>query len=1036
MPYYLNPSTVARDAASQRLAKHKRPFYFLHISGFPYIWFTQVPSNWTPASGMTFKPGLMVLPSAYSGNNSQVTIEQELPEFGGICETTPLTVGITDDADRTVCSLLWATRKNNYDTEGILTSNNLVAGATCNLTVDHHLSDAVPSFGPVYMGLETISYEYLYGAGTAPTNFMICTRGIWHHLNTTTLEPVTFSSTVEYETANAAFEAPHVSMYPTQHRARGITLYRNYFDPDSTEPIALNKSETVVRFRGNITAIQQSEDRLGFVIEAEDITGLLDSNVYTKFGSVPLKGYSLPWLPSGGWSYFEETGKVFLVLTEELFSVSDTVAYQANASHQPHNKIAISIATHLYDTPSDLVQAIDTALKDKWAAGETYAPWYCSLLQGGYVQLGYTPVIYKWPSCVMIGKTTVGSLADLALGVKGQVLLNCLGNALGLGDLDQTFAPVLNKDNAQYRSDFRWWCGPGAGASPQYIGNYEPNNYTDVAIQGSYSPCQITATDPVSLAWFHLQLSGSIPCDLGEAGSNDFVEPGVSQTLPDGSLFYVAIPGRALVQATGLEYVSQEISLKSGAWDCQHPIANKIVTEEIVSVPYGTPDAEIPKVVQAWIPLAEETVSALGRSIRRKGFPVMLLQLLLSTGNARYNYPYFDILPYGWGLGIPADYVDIDSFLSLIDTFGPEAMDRTYVFIEPTKMSDIMNAEGRTLGFTVVTRNGKITAIPDRLPMDADVDHTIDDSVRVAGGAPNFQTCPEGLVNSIRLSCDYDYLDGEYMTANNYDDKRSQEETKQVISIEIENKGIRSTTTGNASQALDEVLQLLSDRLLLLSRETDTYTCSVVGTVDDLVVGDCVYVTDSQVANRYTGDIGITGLLGKVRRVSWNDNDGVGEICIQLLYHGDSDWGYSSIFSGQTRWNSGAMAPAFRVVSWYGNTVRLAPMVQSTEAARVAVDTSIPAFIRERRLLTAEKKEAYEVANAEKQSNGDYVVTVNGTGGSNPQYETVVVAEIAGSDGSYGEYVGVTIASPEAKVTLPGLKTGDVPFVKKGPRLL
>lgn len=109
---------------------------------------------------------------------------------------------------------------------------------------------------------------------------------------------------------------------------------------------------------------------------------------------------------------------------------------------------------------------------------------------------------------------------------------------------------------------------------------------------------------------------------------------------------------------------------------------------------------------QVYVPIYKTAAGAI------RGPYEMLLHSLLSTGTPGYNGTY-DLLPYGWGLGIEEGLVDTQSFLDA-DTqimASDLAHRRCYVIDKPIAWSELASREAKLFGFAPVWQNGKIKVV-------------------------------------------------------------------------------------------------------------------------------------------------------------------------------------------------------------------------------------------------------------------------------------------------------------------------------------
>jgi hypothetical protein len=216
---------------------------------------------------------------------------------------------------------------------------------------------------------------------------------------------------------------------------------------------------------------------------------------------------------------------------------------------------------------------------------------------------------------------------------------------------------------------------------------------------------------------------------------------------------------------------------------------------------------------------------------------------------------------------------------------------------------------------------------------------TIDDSVRIADTQVSWRSSPEGIYNLIKLRADYDFIEKKYYTLSEFHDKASQLDSRFVNAIVIENPGLASVNfRGKSNKALNEITNIMKDRLDIYSREMYEYTCSVTRKADSLRVGDIVAITDARVPNHLTGDIGITHHLGRVMRVEFDELQGEGEITVRFAYEYDDT---VLVAAAYNLWTMPTFAPTALVKQWLSadsaevSTISYAPRFTAGQMAEI-----------------------------------------------------------------------------------------------------
>ena len=473
---------------------------------------------------------------------------------------------------------------------------------------------------------------------------------------------------------------------------------------------------------------------------------------------------------------------------------------------------------------------------------------------------------------------------------------------------------MLDINEAEYRHSFALWTNKNNSLYSGYVAGLSGVEYP-------YQPVTLIGKEEAAKAWCRLDTPLYIPTDDVSADS-EFVE-----TLDDGSPFVIKVGDKAIYRASYIEYAAGENGkfwLVDPWEDYKNPIASAAPPEDTyLSVPESTMPEDIPRVRQVYMPIDRRQVTAdqdngddttTEYTINQYGICFTILRLMLSTGTNGYNSATYDLLPTGWGLGIPEEFIDVDSFQQLYNDLPPSSLVRRWIFADPTNFREFLESEAKTLGFLVTVQNGKITAVPThKKPTNRDSQLTVDDSIRLEPA--QWRTAPEGIYNVIRLQSDYDFLDDKYYSTDTYVDRASQVDTRVVNQVDIENKGLASTVLKGASdRALTVVKSMMYERLQEYSRESYEYTCMVNRKADGLTLGDIVRVTDAHVPNPMAGEIGITGHLGRVIAIEFDEIEGSGTLVVRLSYDYtvqlDEDTEYNPV------WNIASICTGLMLKEW------------------------------------------------------------------------------------------------------------------------
>lgn len=916
-----NPPATTYDIQSSK--KDNAAFYFVHIEGFPYLWTTDygIASDWTPPTGFTLRPGLMLTPHDESAS---FVISKQMDVFSGVEDAESIDLTICD----TLLHTLFATRKPPTTANSAqIVTNDIAAGSDADIEVESEITDAAASDGTIYIGNQTVTYSTKSG-----TTFSGVNRGRYAILDDN-LDEVTWKPYTDWDDV---MDIPlMVTTFPQRIEGRVMTVYRCYRHPDTGVPLA--KAESQIRFRGKITAYGMQSTPNGYDIHATSIIAELENEIMAKSATCNLSGYALVNAALDDAQKYS-TSQIVLSIKEEWWIFDDTAEASTGvftaASGPNERDIAIS-SQYLFDDANALIDAINSALASAYSAGTLRAPWFCQRGQDGHVLLGHHAIGYgvdvgmdgmyvstnPWDHSIekiAVGETNVYDPGyvdttyqyHLAAGVKGSVKATFVASAIGLGKPDGKWIAIGQNDADTYKHNFALYTNSSHSEYSTYLisdgeGGYYP-----------YEPQQTLGEDEAAQAWFRLDYATRIPTDVT-------TDDGFIETIGDESPFLVKVGDKIIYRAATIEYVSKDVMLVDANYDYNNPIASARPPEdEYISVPESAMGEDVPTVRQVFMPsgLYEETGTIVwgGETInisnRWYGVNYTILQLMASTGTTDYNGD-FDILPRGWGLGIPEQYIDVDSFKQMIYDYPYDALQRRWIFDRPMSFREFIEAEAKTLGFLVMVHEGKITAVPsDKLATNASAVMTIDNTVRIIGSEFSWRTAPEGIYNVVKLSLDYDYIEDKFYSHHEYHDLASQTDSRVVQAIEIENKGLASANfKGESDLAVDSIKPMMADRLKVYSKEVFEYTCMVNRKADGLKVGDIVYVTDSRIPNHLAGTVGISWHMGRVTRFEFDELDGAGEITVRLNYEFDRA---IKVFTDISYWNSPQFSPSAQIESW------------------------------------------------------------------------------------------------------------------------
>lgn len=876
---------MASTYTAERAAESNRPFYFVHLEGLPYLWFTTIPPGWSVPSGWDYRAGLSI---------DDTTIEQSVDPLAGIADADTLTIKIFDTLLETLFATQRQTSANSSELHGDV--NNVTAGADVNLKTVAALSDAPTGAGTVYVGNQTVTYTSRSGV-----DFSGCIRGRYAILGAGLAEEE-WKPRIAWD-ANLGV-APLVTLYPRTVRGRMLTLYRCYYDVNGTE---LVKAQATVRWRGRVEAYGMTDDTLGFELQAVSLLDMLDQHVMADgVAEYDLKGYSLQAISwnadpaSSAWKYIHlRESKWYLYGT-------DATAWKVKGETAVDRHISIGDVSY-YETPEALIKAINDALKAAWNASpkQTFAPWFCRRGKGGKIEIGYDCVGYDGTS--LIAKGAASGTFDH--GVYGEIYADELAAALGHGDADRKRLPVTSMSGTAYRHNFAKWTNPTYFSS-MLIANL------------GYSAASRLADSEAAAAWIALEKTLRIPVDLPSGYPSGCAA--YQESLADGSPFLVRVGDQIIYRCNTVDTVSSDIYLTDAGADYRSPIATQEKPDEsflaVSESEAAAGQAATARQVFAPACAHRTQIGTSGMYLTMTGVQYMLLQLMLSAGDATNYNGEFDELPGGWGLAIPEQYVDTDSWLKLGGAFANAALQRQWLLDEPTSFREILEAEAKTLGFWVTQRGGRITAVPVSVPTAVNVRLEITDDLRLVDGERHWQSSPEGVINELVLKADYDWKAGDLRTTEQHSDLAAQMDSGAIQSLEIENRGIRTEYFGgNSDDTIDEVDQIMADRLAHLAAERYTYECEVNRSADEVAIGDAVSITDARIPNPIIGGRGIADFLGLVIEATAEEATGRGRLTVLLSTQSIQKPASMSVAGAKPK--AGAAAPSFKVDKIWGDTI-------------------------------------------------------------------------------------------------------------------
>ena len=289
--------------------------------------------------------------------------------------------------------------------------------------------------------------------------------------------------------------------------------------------------------------------------------------------------------------------------------------------------------------------------------------------------------------------------------------------------------------------------------------------------------------------------------------------------------------------------------------------------------------------VEGWLKRSfSDFFTPFSRQVGAGGIPIMrqvwlerghigelLLRFMLSTGNASFNHPDYDVLPADVSLGIPASMVDIKSFYEM-DTPMEIYMDK------PTPFRDLIETALAASNKNIVLKNGKITIVGQGFEV---------------GEAPTVETLSEDDKGNpedyARIHYSISGLINRVTFKNKALEPFKGEADEKVVTQNLasitqygQQKAVVIDTVGvvDVGQVIDSVI---SPALTLFAHPIAILHRTINYNKLHLSPGDVVKVVDDRVIDPHTGSRGLSGLAAWVKAVSFNWTTGVGRIELAFI---------------------------------------------------------------------------------------------------------------------------------------------------------
>lgn len=256
----------------------------------------------------------------------------------------------------------------------------------------------------------------------------------------------------------------------------------------------------------------------------------------------------------------------------------------------------------------------------------------------------------------------------------------------------------------------------------------------------------------------------------------------------------------------------------------------------------------------------------------------LVLRVLLSTGTNAFNHATYDVNPKEIGIGVPANALDIDSFLQLGD-------DRVSLFMtEPEAFAPMLTSILATSGQYIVWKDGKLTVRRPRYDGSAlAAAWTLTESNKGGGadaepqeGLSRISYSSEGLVNRFQLEYDRS-ASGKFRRTASVQDN-----------VSISNYGQRRTIKQKGiaiGQANLEpwIANVAAVGLSLFSRPLTKFSRTYNYTLMEMVPTDTVSVSDDYMIDPVAGTRGIGSHPGWLLSTSYNFDEQRGDAEIAML---------------------------------------------------------------------------------------------------------------------------------------------------------
>jgi hypothetical protein len=305
-----------------------------------------------------------------------------------------------------------------------------------------------------------------------------------------------------------------------------------------------------------------------------------------------------------------------------------------------------------------------------------------------------------------------------------------------------------------------------------------------------------------------------------------------------------------------------------------------------------------------------------------------ILRLMVSTGYG-VNGSY-DQLPPGYGLGIPAALVDVESFEAAQSALSQSLLTRHWIVSEASSLLETpIEPEARSCGFQVVLDNGRIACRLMQASVAPGAVSLTESNKGEPGDRAVFRVDAANIIQGFTLKAEWDIVDERFRTTVNSADEAVLRRYNSARIEEVENKGAKEAA-GTDIAELGFRMQL---RAALYGEEHPIVARTTSHLLFTRVVpADFIPITDSGIIDPETGEFGVTLRPGTVLRSSFDLLTGKGRIEMMIEGHEpQSRLAPLAPSAEMVAWDSGTRYATFHANSFTDSTGALADVADYFE---------------------------------------------------------------------------------------------------------